>query len=159
MPAFASPNFNPKYLSVVWEPVKNDAPKPGQSLNAITITNHGKTSLPASGWTIYFNSARSVQEVSPSNNAKFGFHNGDLFSLTPTAGFTELKPGQSERIEFVDDDLVVKITDGPEGKKKKKEEQPKKKKNQKKNNNKPKNPRNTEKKTPTKKKEQNNNIT
>jgi len=115
MPAFASPNFNPKYLSVVWEPVKNDAPKPGQSLNAITITNHGKTSLPASGWTIYFNSARSVQEVSPSNNAKFGFHNGDLFSLTPTAGFTELKPGQSERIEFVDDDLVVNITDGPEG--------------------------------------------
>ncbi|MBS1529192.1 MAG: carbohydate-binding domain-containing protein [Bacteroidetes bacterium] len=113
--AMASPNFNPKDLSVVWEPVKNDSPKPGQSLNAITITNHGKTSLPASGWTIYFNSARGVLETSPTNNVKFGFHNGDLFSLTPTAGFTELKPGQSERIEFIDDDLVVNITDGPEG--------------------------------------------
>jgi len=115
IPVLASPNFNPKDLSIVWEPVKNDAPKPGQSLNAITITNHGKTSLPASGWVIYFNSARSVQETSPTNNAKFGFHNGDLFSMTPTAGFTELKPGQSERIEFVDDDVVVNVTDGPEG--------------------------------------------
>ncbi|MBS1502434.1 MAG: carbohydate-binding domain-containing protein, partial [Bacteroidetes bacterium] len=113
--AFASPNFNPKDLGIVWEPVKNDSPKPGQSLNAITITNHGKTTLPASGWTIYFNSARGVLENSPTNNAKFGFHNGDLFSLTPTAGFTELKPDQSERIEFIDDDLVVNITDGPEG--------------------------------------------
>ncbi|HVW12416.1 MAG TPA: family 20 glycosylhydrolase [Mucilaginibacter sp.] len=113
--ATASPNFNPKDLGIVWEPVKNDSPKPGQSLNAITITNHGKTTLPASGWVIYFNSARGVLETSPTNNAKFGFHNGDLFSLTPTAGFTELKPGQSERIEFIDDDLVVNITDGPEG--------------------------------------------
>ncbi|HWD87206.1 MAG TPA: family 20 glycosylhydrolase [Mucilaginibacter sp.] len=115
MPAFASPNFNPKDLSIVWEPVKNDSPKPGQSLNAITITNHGKTNLPASGWKLYFNSARNVLDATPTNNAKISFINGDLFSLTPTAGFTELKPGQSERIEFIDDDLVVNITDGPEG--------------------------------------------
>ncbi|MBS1524587.1 MAG: carbohydate-binding domain-containing protein [Bacteroidetes bacterium] len=115
LPAMASPNFNPKDLSIVWEPVKNDSPKPGQSLNAITITNHGKTSLPASGWKIYFNSARGVLPNTPTNNAQIGFINGDLFSLSPTAGFAELKPGQSERIEFIDDDLVVNITDGPEG--------------------------------------------
>jgi hexosaminidase len=115
IPVLASPNFNPKDLSIVWEPIKNDSPKPGQSLNAITITNHGKTSLPATGWKLYFNSARGVLEATPTNNAKISFINGDLFSLTPTAGFTELKPGQSERIEFIDDDLVVNITDGPEG--------------------------------------------
>jgi len=115
MPVFAAPNFNPKDLSIVWEPVKNDSPKPGQSLNAITITNNGKSILPASGWKLYFNSARMILQATPTNNAQISFVNGDLFSLTPTAGFTELKPGQSERIEFVDDDLVVNITDGPEG--------------------------------------------
>jgi hexosaminidase len=115
VPVFAVQNFNPKDLSIVWEPVKNDSPKSGQSLNAITITNNGKSTLPATGWKMYFNSARMVQQATPTNNAQISFVNGDLFSLTPTAGFTELKPGQSERIEFIDDDVVVNITDGPEG--------------------------------------------
>ena len=43
------------------------------------------------------------------------FINGDLFSLTPTATFTDIKPGQSVRIEFIDEDPVVNITDGQEG--------------------------------------------
>jgi len=109
------PNFNAHDLSITWEPIKNDAPKPGQSLNALTLTNHGKTSLPALGWKLYFNSARNILKQSPTNNAEINFVNGDLFSLTPTAGFTELKPGQSERIEFVGEDQVINITDGPEG--------------------------------------------
>ena len=109
------PNFNPRDLSVTWEPIKNDTPKAGQALNAITLTNHGKTSLPATGWKIYFNSARGILKQTPTNNAEINQINGDLFSLTPTAGFTEIKPGQSERIEFVDEDEVVNITDGPEG--------------------------------------------
>ncbi len=109
------PNFNPHDLSITWEPIKNDAPKAGQSLNALTLTNHGKTSLPASGWKLYFNSARSFVKQSPTNNAEINFVNGDLFSLTPTTGFTDIKPGQSERIEFVGEDQVINITDGPEG--------------------------------------------
>ncbi|MFB9843456.1 family 20 glycosylhydrolase [Mucilaginibacter ginsenosidivorans] len=111
----ASPNFNPGDLSVTWEVIKNDAPKPGQSLNAITITNNGKSSLPASGWKLYFNSARMVAQATPTGNAKIDFINGDLFSLTPTESFGELKPGKSVRIEFVDDDVVVNTVDGPEG--------------------------------------------
>ncbi|HVV56141.1 MAG TPA: glycoside hydrolase family 20 zincin-like fold domain-containing protein, partial [Mucilaginibacter sp.] len=113
--AMARPNFNPHDLSVAWQAIKNDSPKRGQSLNAITITNNGKSTLPAGGWKIYFNSARMVEPVTPSGNATIAFLNGDLFSLTPSASFGELKPGQSVRIEFVDDDLVVNITDGPEG--------------------------------------------
>ena len=83
------PNFKAHDLSITWEPIKNDAPKPGQSLNALTLTNHGKTSLPASGWKLYFNSARNILKQSPTNNAEINFVNGDLFSLTPTAGFTD----------------------------------------------------------------------
>lgn len=113
--SFAMQNFDPRDLSVTWEVIKNDAPKPGQSLNAITITNNGKSTLPASGWKLYFNSARMVVQETPTGNAKIDFINGDLFSLTPTASFGELKPGKSVRIEFVDDDVVVNTVDGPEG--------------------------------------------
>jgi hexosaminidase len=112
---FATPAFDPHNLSVTWEPIKNDSPKPGQSLNAITITNNGKSTLPASGWKIYFNSARLIIPAATTGNATIQVINGDLFSLTPTATFGELKPGKSVRIEFIDEDLVVNVTDGPEG--------------------------------------------
>ena len=111
----ATPNFNPRDLSITWEVIKNDAPKPGQSLNAITITNNGKSTLPASGWKLFFNSARFVLQATPTNNATISMINGDLFSLTPAVSFGELKPGKSVRVEFVDDDVVVNTVDGPEG--------------------------------------------
>lgn len=109
------PPFNAHDLSINWEVIQNDKPSNGLSLNAITITNNGKTTFPASGWKMYFNSARLVQQSTPTGNAKIDFVNGDLFSLTPTNTFTDLKAGASVRIEFVDEDLVVNITDGPEG--------------------------------------------
>jgi hexosaminidase len=109
------PQFNAHDLSVVWEPIQNDYKTPDQSLNAITITNNGKNTFPASGWKIYFNSARLIVQNTVTGNAKIDFVNGDLFSLTPTSTFTEIKPGASVRIEFIDEEPVVNITDGPEG--------------------------------------------
>ena len=41
--------------------------------------------------------------------------NGDLFSLTPSPNFPSLKPRASVRIEFIAEEPVVNITDGPEG--------------------------------------------
>lgn len=113
--AFDGPKFNSHDLSISWEVVQNNKPANGLSLNAITITNNGKSTFPASGWKMYFNSARLVQQATPTGNAKIDFVNGDLFSLTPTGTFADLKPGASVRIEFVDEDLVVNVTDGPEG--------------------------------------------
>ncbi len=109
------PKFNAHDLSIVWEPVQNDYKNHQQSLNAITITNNGKSTFPASGWKMYFNSARLVVSATVTGNAKIDFVNGDLFSLTPTPTFTDLKPGASVRIEFIDEEPVVNITDGPEG--------------------------------------------
>jgi hexosaminidase len=109
------PKFNTHDLSIVWEPMQNNYQKPDQSLNAITITNNGKSTFPASGWKMYFNSARLIVPATVTGNAKIDFVNGDLFSLTPTNTFTEIKPGQSVRIEFIDEEPVVNITDGPEG--------------------------------------------
>jgi len=109
------PAFNAHDLSITWEPIQNNYKTAGQSLNAITITNNGKNTFPASGWKMYFNSARLIVPATVTGNAKIDFVNGDLFSLTPTATFTEIKPGESVRIEFIDDEPVVNITDGPEG--------------------------------------------
>jgi len=109
------PAFDAHDLSIVWEPVQNNYQNRGLSLNAITITNNGKNTLPASGWKMFFNDASMLQPATPTNNAKIDFVDGDLFSLAPTAGFGELKPGASETVQFVSDDGVVNITDGPDG--------------------------------------------
>ncbi|MEP6612033.1 MAG: family 20 glycosylhydrolase [Mucilaginibacter sp.] len=109
------PKFNTRDLSITWEALQNDSPKKGQALNAITITNNGKATFPATGWKMYFNSARLITEHTVTGNATIKFVNGDLFSLTPTTTFPDLKPGQSVRIEFIDEDAVITATDGPEG--------------------------------------------
>ncbi|MDO3642420.1 family 20 glycosylhydrolase [Mucilaginibacter sp. L3T2-6] len=109
------PKFDTRDLSITWEAVQNDSPKKGQALNAVTITNNGKATFPATGWKMYFNSARMILEQTLTGNASIKFINGDLFSLTPAASFPDIKPGQSVRIEYVTEDEVVNITDGPEG--------------------------------------------
>ena len=113
--AQGGPAFNAHDLSIVWEPIQDNYQNKGQSLNAITITNNGKNTFPASGWKIFFNDASMLQPATPTNNAKIDFIDGDLFSLSPTASFGELKPGASEKVEFISDDDVVNITDGPDG--------------------------------------------
>jgi hexosaminidase len=110
-----NPPLNARDLQIRWEVVQNGYQNKQQSLNAITITNTGKNTLPASGWKLYFNSPHDFEPVTPSGNARIDHINGDLFSFTPTATFTELKPGASARIEFVDTDYIVNFTDAPEG--------------------------------------------
>src|ERR1700739_4645890 len=83
----ASPNdslaFNARDLQIRWEVVSNDYQNKAQSLNAITITNSGKRTLPASGWKLYFNSSRDFSQISPTGNVRVDHINGDLFSFTP----------------------------------------------------------------------------
>lgn len=105
--------FNAHDISISWEAIQNNYNK-GQSLNALNITNNGRQTLPASGWKLYFNSARDISPATVSGNAVINQLNGDLFCLTPTATFTELKPGATARIEFLGDE-VVNISDSPEG--------------------------------------------
>src|SRR5438876_1104525 len=110
-----APPFDARDLQIRWEVVQNDYQNKAQSLNAITITNTGKNTLPASGWKLYFNSSRDFAPVIPTGNVKLDHINGDLFSFTPLATFGELKPGASVRIEFVDSSNIVNFTDAPEG--------------------------------------------
>ena len=102
-------------LSISWQALQNDNPRKGESLNELVITNNGKTTLPASGWKLYFNSARGILPVTPTGNATFTKLNGDLFTITPTSAFSGISPGESVKIDFVSDELIVNISDMPVG--------------------------------------------
>ncbi|MEZ2339059.1 family 20 glycosylhydrolase [Mucilaginibacter sp. RCC_168] len=107
--------FNIADLHITWQVVDNNYQNKNQALTALIITNSGHEVLPAGGWKFYFNSGRGFVEHAVSNNAKINQVNGDLYSITPTEGFKELKPGASTRIEYINDDPVVNATDAPEG--------------------------------------------
>ena len=102
-------------LHISWQVVDNNYQNKNIALTALVITNNGREVLPAGGWKFYFNSGRGFAEKAVSGNAKINQVNGDLYSITPTDGFRELKPGASTRIEYINDDPVVNITDAPEG--------------------------------------------
>ena len=107
--------FNAADLRISWEVMDNNYQGKNEALTVLVITNSGKDVLPAGGWKFYFNSGRGFTENAVSGNAKINQANGDLYSITPTTGFKELKPGESARIEYVNDDPVVNVTDAPEG--------------------------------------------
>ena len=109
------PNFDAHKLNISWQAIQNNYQNKTESLNALTITNTGKTTLPAAGWKLYFNSARGIASATVSGNAVITKLNGDLFTIAPTASFTALQPGASATIQFVSDELVINFTDAPEG--------------------------------------------
>lgn len=102
-------------LHLNWQVMDNNYQNKNEALTALVITNSGHEVLPAGGWKIYFNSGRGFTKNAVSNNAVIEQVNGDMYSITPTSGFKDLKPGENARIEFVCDDPVVNITDAPEG--------------------------------------------
>jgi len=111
----AQHSFPVKDISIRWQTVQNDYQNKPQSLNAIILTNNSSVEFPGTGWKMYFNSARLIVPAAVSGNASFHLINGDLFSLTPSPKFPPLKPRASVRIEFIAEEPVVNITDGPEG--------------------------------------------
>lgn len=78
--------------------------------SVLTITNNGKQRLPATGWTIYFNSRPVHVTGADTLKAKIKHINGDLFRLAPLKGFIELKAGSSAKINVVST-TVKNITD------------------------------------------------
>jgi len=111
----SKPEFNARDLSVSWQAIQNDYQTKQQSLNALVITNHGHNTLPATGWKLYFNSARGIAQQTVTNNGKIDIINGDLFTLTPDGNFAGIKAGDSTRIDFIGKEPVVNFSDSPDG--------------------------------------------
>lgn len=102
-------------VKVAWENVENNYQGQPEFQSIFTFTNTGKSDLPAKGWSLYFNIARSVRTASVGGGMTIDQINGDLYQLKPGPGFAGLKPGQSVRIPFLASDWVINFTDAPMG--------------------------------------------
>jgi hexosaminidase len=110
-----APTFDVKDLRLSWEVIDNNYQNKQEALTSLTITNKGKQTLPAGGWKIYFNSSRNFIADAVSGNARVLQVNGDLYSITPNEKFKEVKPGESIRIDYLCEAIVVNFTDAIEG--------------------------------------------
>jgi hexosaminidase len=104
-------------IEVRWTLIDNG--KEGQSHRARwAITNHGNVSLPARGWTLYFNMLQMAErvpllELPPTVNITH--FSGDLFKLRPTASFPQLGPDATYTFEYRGASPINKQSWGPEG--------------------------------------------
>jgi len=81
-----------------------------KTLSILTITNKGKQTFPAIGWSIYFNSRPMEVTGADSLSVRIKHVNGDLFRLYPLKSFTALKSGTSRKISVLSTE-IKNITD------------------------------------------------
>lgn len=103
--AQAVPPFNVKDLHITRQVLNNISDK---TLSEITISNRGKQTLPANGWTIYFNSRPLNVEKDSEGKASIKHVNGDLFKLTPSGDFGALGSGAVVKIKVLSTEVKNK---------------------------------------------------
>jgi hexosaminidase len=102
-------------LHLNYEIIQNDLGGKRIFLSALTVVNKGKSPLPASGWSIYFNFPRLIHGASVSPKVQIDHINGDFYRLRPTNRFAGLKPKDSLRVEYTAGAWGTNITDAPAG--------------------------------------------
>lgn len=80
----------------------------------LTIKNHGKAPLPASGWKIYFNSRPMNTVGADSLLAKVTLVNGALFRLSPLSGFKAIAPAGTVKLH-IGADAMPNVSERPSG--------------------------------------------
>ncbi len=93
-------------LTLRWTLHENKFRNDWANLSSYTLTNKGKETFPASGWTLYFNYYRMIVPDHTTAGYTLTHLNGDLFQLRPATGNLPLKPGDSLQITFVSEGLV-----------------------------------------------------
>ena len=104
-------SFDEKKLRVQWELITN---KP-KTLSAFTFTNTSKKNFPATGWNLYFNSSRGIDTAMTTGGISLTHYNGDIYKLSPTAEFKELKPKESHRVTYFSRGVLINYTAAPSG--------------------------------------------
>jgi hexosaminidase len=103
--------FDVNNLQLSWEVIENHHQQKAQSLTRLTIKNGSKTIIPATGWYLYFNFARSIDTLN-TKAAHIQHINGDLYGLKIDK---PINPGDSIQVTFVSAAWVVNYTDAPGG--------------------------------------------
>ena len=105
----------PVNLKITWELTENNFNNEFKFRSSFLLENLGKTSLPSTGWTLYFNLSRMIDDKSVNGKVEIKHVNGDLYQVKPLAGFQELKKGGKTSIEFVAGDWATNFCDAPSG--------------------------------------------
>lgn len=109
-----SPVSATSHLKVTWEFSEVNYKKSGEMLSVMTLTNTGTESLPAKGWTIYFNGPMPKNADHDTTVAKVGMVNGDFVKFSPGKSFTGLAPNAAIHVKLLTRELKD-ITDFPKG--------------------------------------------
>lgn len=81
-----------------------------------TLVNHGADTLPATGWTIYFNQLIGGLVVDSVQNIVQVQHlGGDYYQLQPDVNFTAIAPGDSMRFTIDFRGAIIKESHAPNG--------------------------------------------
>ncbi len=102
-------------LAVQWTVLTNYVDGGGRFRSQLLLTNRGDVALPATGWTLYFNFLRPIDTESLPPSVNIERVNGDLFRMTPTDGFTPVRPGETRAVTFESAAFAIKAIDAPVG--------------------------------------------
>jgi hexosaminidase len=115
MQVFAQKNIAALSFQLDWQLITNHHQQRNQNLSALRLTNTGKTIIPASGWSIYFNYDRGVEDALTTGNVSIKHLNGDLYRLQPKPGFSPIAPGGSVTVTYVSDGELRNFISAPRG--------------------------------------------
>jgi hexosaminidase len=91
--------FSVSDLHVTWSVIENLG---GTYANSWKITNHGKSTFPATGWTLYYNHVVGVPvSESISGSLEVTQISGTFYKITPTESFTSLGSGESNSKDLI----------------------------------------------------------
>jgi hexosaminidase len=102
-------------LRLKWEILENNYSNKAQARAVLTLTTENKLSLPANGWKLYFNFDEPIIPESVTGNLTVTHVNGDLYYLSPRAGFTGIKANETLRVELTALNWLINISDMPKG--------------------------------------------
>ena len=93
------PGNKAKPLTITLKLADNAYQNKARSRSALTLTNTGDATLPATGWKLYFNDGDPV--TFDASVARVVPVNGDLFYISPGPAFKAIPPGGSATVEFL----------------------------------------------------------
>ena len=105
-------------LQMRWELLRNEyTPQmpQGRAQARMILTNNDSAPLPASGWTLYFNSMDGVVTGPVTGDLRMEQVSGNLFRLLPQPGFAGLAPGQTINIDYYHPQPIIKMARAPIG--------------------------------------------
>ncbi|MCJ8163548.1 carbohydate-binding domain-containing protein [Pontibacter sp. E15-1] len=107
--------MNPNQLDLVWEVKQEKYQGKTQTLSTLTLKNTSQQTLPATGWSLYFNASPSLKPDGTNAPVKVEHINGDLLRMVPAASFKGLSPGSSLPIAIVTGGQMINESRVPDG--------------------------------------------